>query len=105
MSDGAIEFGDLACEEVDHRLDLGGDLVLAGVVPARRLGLADIDQLPAVPEEIGQPAARRAAWASDGEVEDRAHLGEHAGINPVGLGEDAGGPDELAPGVDWSTRR
>nr|WP_264194921.1 hypothetical protein [Acuticoccus sediminis] len=49
LSDGAVELGDLAGVEVDHRLDLGGDFVLARVVATGLLGLADIDQLPATP--------------------------------------------------------
>ena len=94
--DSAVEVGNLAGEEVDHRLDLRGDLVLARVVTRRFLGFPDIDQLSATSEEIGQSVSRGAARTRDGKVEDRAHLRKDPGIDAVGLGEDTGGPGELA---------
>ncbi|MEM1405118.1 MAG: hypothetical protein AAGG55_17410, partial [Pseudomonadota bacterium] len=72
---GAVEFGDLAGEEVNHRLTLRCDFVVPRVVATRLLGLAELDQLPAASEEIRGSSQCRTGSHRDGKVEDRAYLG------------------------------
>ncbi|MFG1479315.1 hypothetical protein V5F53_11730 [Xanthobacter sp. V4C-4] len=98
--DAPVDGEDLPAQQLDHGGDLRGDLVLAGAVAAQLFGFAHLDPWPAVAQEDGELDAGGADGDGDRQAEGAAHLGERAGIEPVGLGEGQWPGRTRGPGGD-----
>lgn len=112
-ADQALGFGQIGrlCDQrVDLRLDRGDPgsqrQAQRGNVPcdegvgfdpeALALGFVHILQAFQPPGEAGETRSGRVRWRVGGKAQRPAHLGQHGGVDPVGLGQPAGGAREIA---------